>query len=274
MQTDLIMDVGVHKGEDTEFYLQKGFRVVGVEAFPPLYQAARDRLGHYIDTGRLILLNVAISERTESVIFHANVEESAWGTTSNEWAGRNERLGTRSVQTCVQGRRFEEILGEFGIPYYLKVDIEGADILCANALRQFEDRPKFFSLESTKTSWEGLLGEFAVFRELGYDRFKVVQQEDVPSQIAPFPPLEGKYVSHRFAAGASGLFGNEAPGRWMTESEAVKAYRRIFRTYRTFGDDGFAKHWRFGNVLRRLLRPRVGWYDTHATRQGTTSVGL
>ena len=33
---DLIYDVGMHKGEDTEFYLRKGFRVIAIEADPDL----------------------------------------------------------------------------------------------------------------------------------------------------------------------------------------------------------------------------------------------
>ena len=33
-QDDLIFDVGLHRGEDTEFYLKKGFRVVAFEANP------------------------------------------------------------------------------------------------------------------------------------------------------------------------------------------------------------------------------------------------
>ena len=30
----LIYDVGAHKGEDTEYYLRKGFRVIAIEAMP------------------------------------------------------------------------------------------------------------------------------------------------------------------------------------------------------------------------------------------------
>jgi 16S rRNA A1518/A1519 N6-dimethyltransferase RsmA/KsgA/DIM1 with predicted DNA glycosylase/AP lyase activity len=36
---DLIYDVGMHHGEDTEFYLRKGFRVVAFEADPDKGQA-------------------------------------------------------------------------------------------------------------------------------------------------------------------------------------------------------------------------------------------
>jgi FkbM family methyltransferase len=32
----LIYDVGAHKGEDTKFYLAKGFSVVAIEASPEL----------------------------------------------------------------------------------------------------------------------------------------------------------------------------------------------------------------------------------------------
>ena len=29
---DLLYDVGMHRGEDAEFYLRKGFRVIGFDA--------------------------------------------------------------------------------------------------------------------------------------------------------------------------------------------------------------------------------------------------
>ena len=34
LNNDLIFDIGFHTGLDSEFYLRKGFRVVGVEARP------------------------------------------------------------------------------------------------------------------------------------------------------------------------------------------------------------------------------------------------
>jgi len=35
VRPDLIFDIGAHIGADTAFYLQKGFKVVAVEAYPP-----------------------------------------------------------------------------------------------------------------------------------------------------------------------------------------------------------------------------------------------
>ena len=142
--------------------------------------------------------------------------------------------------------------------------MEGADLLCLVALRHFNVKPRFVSIESTKTSWKELRGEFALLGTLGYSKFKVVQQKEVPAQVCPFPAREGRYVEHRFPPGASGLFGEEAPGRWISEKEALRKYRCIFLRYRLFGDRGLIYLLRLDRVFFRRRKPKVGWYDTHA----------
>ena len=41
MDANLIFDLGMHRGEDTELYLKKGFRVVAVDADAELCEQAR-----------------------------------------------------------------------------------------------------------------------------------------------------------------------------------------------------------------------------------------
>ncbi len=36
MERDLVFDIGVNNGEDTAYYLRRGFRVVGVDANPDM----------------------------------------------------------------------------------------------------------------------------------------------------------------------------------------------------------------------------------------------
>lgn len=49
---DLIYDVGLHRGEDTDYYLQKGFRVVAVEANPQLVDECTARFAREIADGK------------------------------------------------------------------------------------------------------------------------------------------------------------------------------------------------------------------------------
>ena len=268
MRSDLIYDVGAHKGEDAEFYLLKGFRVVAIEAVPALCDAIRVRLGSYLEAGQLTLINAAVAERVGPITFFTNQRISVYGTTSETWAKRNELFGAPSNKVTVTGLRFIDVLAEHGVPYYLKIDIEGSDLLCLHALKSFPSRPKFVSIESATVHWADAIAEFSLLRELGYSRFKLVQQRDVPKQRCPNPPAEGKYVDHHFEKNSSGLFGDELPGKWMSEREALKSYRYKFLRYRLVGDESFL--WRskyrqrlYNRYVSRLLR--VGWYDTHAT---------
>jgi FkbM family methyltransferase len=262
---DLIYDVGLHKGEDSEFYLKKGFRVVAIEALPALAQIAAQRLRAYLDNGQLVILNVAVAEKDGPLTFFENRGFSIWGTAYQEWAQRNERLGYNSIKTTVQGMEFGKILERYGIPYYLKIDIEGADILCLEALSGFEPKPRYVSIESSKTSWKALRNEFALLKGLGYTKFKVVPQHCSKSQVCPFPAREARYVDHHFEEGASGLFGEEAPGKWMSEAKAVRTYRTIFLRYRLFDTQSRALSRRFIRLLGRTVGyDPVEWYDTHA----------
>ena len=63
MIEDLIYDVGMHRGKDTEFFLGKGFRVVAIEANLGFVEMVRHRLSGDVDSGRLTILGVAISDR-------------------------------------------------------------------------------------------------------------------------------------------------------------------------------------------------------------------
>ena len=43
-RSNLVFDVGLHRGEDTRFYLAKSFDVVAVEAMPDLARRAAEEL--------------------------------------------------------------------------------------------------------------------------------------------------------------------------------------------------------------------------------------
>lgn len=219
-EKDPIYDVGLHKGEDSEFYLKKGFRVVAIEALPALAQIATERLRAYLDSEQLVILNVAIAERDGPLTFFENPGQTLWGTAYPEWVNRNQRLGQSSIEITVEGMNFSKILSLYGIPYYLKVDIEGADVLCLQALKDFESRPKYVSIESSKTSWKDLCNEFALLKALGYSRFKVVPQHATVSQECPCPEREGRYVDHHFEDGASGLLRRGSARRMDARSQS------------------------------------------------------
>jgi FkbM family methyltransferase len=261
----LIYDVGAHLGEDTEYYLKKGFNVIAIEANPKLCSAIMDKFTGSIGSGNLTVINVAISDNAGELDFYLNDLFSEWGTVNTDWVRRNEMLGGKSSKKItVKSLPLESLIKEYGVPYYLKIDIEGSDVVALNSLRSLEEKPKFVSIESEKVSWEKLLKEFDIFLSCGYKKFKVVNQAFINYQQCPNPAREGVYVDHDFALDSSGLFGHELPGQWMDASQALEYYKSIFYQYVLNGDFGLLKRGNLPPDLKDAL-PESGWYDTHAT---------
>ena len=128
---NLIFDVGFHSGEDTDFYLRKGFSVVGIEAAPDLVANALIRFQDAIARGRLHVISGAIAPASagKEVIFYANPDNPIWGTIMEDHSSRNEMLGYSSERIKVPRVDIAEIYRSYGIPFYLKIDVEGADRL-------------------------------------------------------------------------------------------------------------------------------------------------
>jgi len=268
MDSGLIIDVGMHTGKDTEFYLRKGFRVAAVEANPHLVEKVKERLGEAVRTGRLTIFNTAISDREGETTFYVNTQKDDWGTLSDSFAARNVALDTDVTSIQVQCTRFKRILEQTGIPYYLKIDIEGADILCLQALSGFTDKPRYVSIEMSLRNFDDAFTEIAQLWVLGYRKFKMVNQALNDTIRCPSPPLEGSYVDARFDGHTSGPFGEETPGRWLDIERALDRIREIIRDQSLYGAHG--KYFgtirgRINGRIRRIFgREPAGWYDIHA----------
>lgn len=63
MNSNLIFDIGFHKGEDTRYYLYKGYNVIAVDACGKLISDGEKQFHEEVKSGRLILNQFAISSK-------------------------------------------------------------------------------------------------------------------------------------------------------------------------------------------------------------------
>src|SRR4249919_3215564 len=130
----VIFDLGMNNGDDTAFYLSRGFNVVALDANPTLCERAQQRFSALIDDGRLTVINAAICDKNGTATFFVNLDNDHWSSLDVGWASRNE---TRYRQVSVSCLTLSSLIDEFGPPYYLKVDVEGVD---QSVLEQLKDR--------------------------------------------------------------------------------------------------------------------------------------
>jgi FkbM family methyltransferase len=288
MDETLIYDVGAHKGEDTEFYLKKGFRVIAIEAMPEFCESISNRFSEYVKSGALTVVNLAVSNSTGDIKFYVDDRVSIWGTTNQDWVERNKDFGAGTGRTfTIRAAKLADIMKEYGIPRYCKIDIEGNDLEALASLESISEQPQFVSIESDKANWKRLIEEFETFEKLGFRKYKIIDQSLISMQKCPSTAKEGKFVDWRFKDGSSGLFGNELPGAWLSALEAIEVYKGIFRGYAINGDYGLFGGGRksmfnmLGKLQEKAFRlkgskqylnpalqfPPPGWYDTHAARE-------
>lgn len=213
----VIFDIGMHNGNDSEFYLRKGFSVVAIEANPVLAEQARQKLGVWIDCGRLNILNVGLSGESGVLPFYVNKVIDEWSSFDHDIASRGHPVDMIEVQTIT----ISDLVASYGVPYYAKIDIEGLDGLIVNGFINRENKPNYISYENPMPDiFEGLV-------DAGYKRFKCVSQSRVESYSLPNPPREGRYVDWVFKQGTSGPFGEETPGEWLGIDEMRPLVKRL-----------------------------------------------
>jgi FkbM family methyltransferase len=125
VRSRLIYDVGMNNGDDCAYYLSKGCNVVAIEANPKLVQRARERFGQEIGDRRLFIEWVGIVDQPGNIPFWICDERDVFSSFDAARAGRN---GLKCHPIDVECVTFDTILKKYGIPHYLKIDIEGASL--------------------------------------------------------------------------------------------------------------------------------------------------
>lgn len=244
-------DIGMYDGADSAYYLECGYRVIAVEANPDLVEYANRRFATAVESGRFTCVGCAISGNGDDVELAIAGGDLGSSSLVNEWVARRQAVGTIKVP----GVTLNELFDRYGVPEYLKVDIEGADRLCVLALTP-ATRPQFLSFE-VGDDVDELVTHAA---EVGFTRFKIINQNsfrELANQArwrdrAALRLMRAMGYKEPCLIRRSGRFfvrgKSSGPGPWESDGRwwSAEATRRRLRDARA------------ANAL-------AGWYDIHAT---------
>ena len=273
----LAYDVGFNNGDDSFYYLSRGLRVVAVEANPELVTEGRVRFEPEISSGRLTIVNAAVWEQSgEKLNFFINETEHGQSSLDAERGKKGGQFKEITVDTLSIGDLFDR----YGVPWYLKVDIEGADEMVIRTLPADGALPRYLSFEIPYGC-----PAVQMLAPLGYTGFKLINPETLtqslpvfehefalrllrkPSVVAPWfralisglpetiRPQKTLWdrpkdqLGYKFSTYATGPFAEETAGPWKTADEMKRWLDHVYREYNRAGaSDGF-------------------WYDLHARHE-------
>lgn len=278
LENNLIFDVGLHTGEDTAYYLFKGFKVVAIDANPNLIERAKNCFSNFLMTKQLVLLNYALWDKDNEEIDFSISQATEWSSLKRQISNR-ENLFQKTIKA--KTKRLSSLMMNFGVPYYCKIDVEGCDELCLETLSEIKEISKFISVETE------CLGEFEVITDaqalatlhklkmLGYGEFKLVEQSTLnvlrPDELFYTNHLIEKvlrelkyYQKYHFARswknrerlakkfkfvfpwGSSGPFGEELDGKWLdydTAKRTLLLHRHAYMNLKKVSPFGFWCDW-------------------------------
>ncbi len=224
---ELIFDLGANDGRDTEFYLSLGYRVVAVEANPRLADRLETRFCRALSEGALTIVREGVWSQRQELTFYENLDNDHWSSFDPEYGKRN---GTSYKEVRIKCITPSDLIDRFGVPHYMKIDIEGADRHVLRSLPKGRE-PRLISVEEYGVA---AIDDLAV---LGYREMCLV-----PQRVKP----DGRDGRH-FDGRDSGPFGDLLPYHWMSVGRFRDHFIAQVRTC-----DG------------EYVGPEHEWYDVHA----------
>jgi hypothetical protein len=166
-------------------------------------------------------------------------DHSEWSSFRREIASRNGAKHRAIAVPCVAIR---DLIGEFGVPHYIKIDIEGYDGICIAGLNS-AIAPQYISIEMDHLCGASDLGRLA---ELGYKGFKIICQNNAWHQVTtgnlafyrwgPNQSIIRRLTKLRTLGwelftgrkfGESGPWGEKTSGTWHSVDHARLVWRQL-----------------------------------------------
>ena len=211
----IIVDCGANNGDDTEYYLKKGFKVISIEADPDLSIYLVKRFPEYILNKDLVVENVAIASEEGEVEFYKNTSDEWSSILLNSKATQKNEYKTLKVKS----QRLDLILKDVNNIYYIKLDVEGAELFAYEAFVNFKTMPPYTSFELNPDK-DKILSKLI---SCGYNHFQISRQGQKYLNLNKhLPSKEGNDFDIMFTNRHSGCFGKDLNGKWLSFPELEK----------------------------------------------------
>jgi FkbM family methyltransferase len=141
---DMVFDIGANQGEKTDVFLRLGARVIAIEPDGVSREILRQKFQLYrLVKKPVTIVGQAVSETHGKATMWIDQPGSAKNTLSRKWVktlrADRERFGKRldfGQKTEVETVPLEDLITQHGVPFFVKIDVEGHEPSVLRGLRR------------------------------------------------------------------------------------------------------------------------------------------
>lgn len=144
-----IFDIGANKGNKVNAFLKMGFKVIALEPEKKSIETLKWRFGK---NPQVTIVEKGVSDTIGELPVYITESRSGLNTLSEKWVksigDETENRWHASKQYrksyTIQTTTLDELIKIYGIPYFIKIDVEGFEL---NVVKGLSTAPKFLSFE-------------------------------------------------------------------------------------------------------------------------------
>ena len=162
---DLLFDVGAHIGDKSQQFLNKKLRVIMIEPLPKCVEELKSKFKDYKN---IEILQKALGKKKGNTSLMINSKVPTLSTMSDHWKKGRFSNQIWDTKILVEMTTLDELIKTYGLPSYIKIDVEGYEL---DVLMGLTQKAGIISFEFTSEFLDHSINCLNYLQKIGYEEF-------------------------------------------------------------------------------------------------------
>jgi FkbM family methyltransferase len=172
----IAFDIGANIGQTVDELLPNYDKIICFEPNPNLVTVIKNK---FFNNDKVTIEELGLSDKTETKKF--NISNShVVSTFSEDWINNSRFTNVYNWDTSIDVKTttLDEVIDKYGIPYFIKIDVEGYEYEVLKGLTKLLENT-YFAFEWAEEQYEIVNKTVKYLKELGYNNFSYTYQDSL-----------------------------------------------------------------------------------------------